>query len=93
MLGAAAQWLADLLVRQPAAWFWDCCVRPPHVGFRHGPPMWLRPAGAGRALGPLGALATLPAGDLLFPLLTMTVYGEILTWHQHCYIDQLLWCP
>jgi hypothetical protein len=83
VLFATAQAAADLVVRQPAAWFWQCCVRPPHVGLRHGPPMWLRPPGASRGLGPLGVLATMPAGELLFPLLTMTLYGKTLQHHLH----------
>lgn len=74
----AARSAADSLLRQPVAWLWRCCVRRPHGGLQSvGPPLWLRPPRGGHgALGPMGALAAMRAGELLFPLLTMTLYGR-----------------
>ena len=61
-----ASWLLDHLL-QPFAWAWRCCVRRHYVG----PPARLR----GLA-GPVAASAASRAGELAFPLFTMTAYGE-----------------
>lgn len=63
---------AEALVHRPAAWLWQCCVRRPYVA--GGPPLWLRPHGAGGTT--LGLWDTSRAGELFFPLLTMSIYGE-----------------
>lgn len=72
-IAGAPRAAADALVRRPAAWLWQCCVRQNHAVV--GPPMWLRPRGAGS--GMLGAWDTTRAGELFFPLLTMSIYGTI----------------
>ncbi len=72
-IAGAPRAAADALVRRPAAWLWQCCVRQNHAVA--GPPMWLRPRGA--RSGMLGAWDTTRAAELFFPLLTMSIYGAI----------------
>lgn len=78
IISSAIRSAADVSVRRPANWLWQCCVRRPYVS-GGGPPLWLRPPAGGRfGLYSLlnGSSATSRAADLFFPLLTMTIYGE-----------------
>lgn len=71
----AAQSAADLLFHQPLAWLWRCCVRRPHVGMHSGPPLWLRPPSRGLGRFDPTVFAATRAGEFVFPLITMTLYG------------------